>query len=264
MVARWSAPSFALSFPLVPLRGCFRAPSTLTQHSSRYTSTRFRVYGLRCSLHSPDVGSTQPNEGEGLNGEVRDALDDAIRDVMRSSSSLNDMREGEQRVFDGIVELGEDDLRQIGGALSEELSCAGDDIADRIDTLLQGELDVTLTKFERKRDELMQEALNQRDVIREEAERINALASSLDRSSASSKEGNVVRGKQGALFAISGLFGVAALMYGWRGFVDESNAALQSAALDAVAASAAAYFYDVGEKKAAKIDDLTGDRVEEE
>lgn len=205
---------------------------------------------LRCSVPSPNQGSAESDEGAGLDGNVRDELEEAIRDVIRSSSSLEELRAGEERVLDGIVELGEGDLRKIGGLLSEQLKSTGSDIADRIDTLLEGELDATLAQFERERDELMQEALNQRDVIREEADRINVLASSLDRSSAASKEGQAARAKQSALFAIGGLFCIASLTYGWRGFVDESNAAMQSAALDAVAAAAAAYFYKNGEKKA--------------
>lgn len=222
-------------------------PLTLKRPSLPYTVGSTQV--LRCSIPSSNQGSGERDEGAGLDGNVRDELEDAIRDVIRSSSSLEELRAGEERVLDSIVELGEGDLQKIRGALSEQLNCAGSDIADRIDTLLDGELDVTLTQFERKRDELMQEALNQRDVIREEAERIQELASSLDRSSAVSKEGQAVRAKQSVLFAISGLFGIASLTYGWRGFVDESNAAMQSAALDAVAAAAAAFFYNVGEKK---------------
>lgn len=214
----------------------------------RYRSRRSYAAVPRCASNPPNEESEIPDGGSGLDGELRDALDTAIRDVMRSTS-VEEMRAGEERVFDGIVELGEGDLKEIGQAVSDELNDAGDNIADRIDTLLEGELDKTLSHFETKRDELMREALNQREVIRDEAARINSLASSLDRSSATSKEDMAARGKQNALFAVSGLFGIAALTYGWRGLVDESNAAMQSAALDAVAAGAAAYVYQIGERK---------------
>lgn len=241
-----SLPCFASNFPVVPFNGSPVVSLTPKRPSFRPALGTAKV--LRCSVPSPNQGSAGRDEGAGPDGVIRDELEDAIRDVIRSSSSVEELRAGEERVIDGIVELGEGDLQKIGDALSEQLNSTGNDIADRIDSILEGELDVTLSQFERKRDELMQEALNQRDVIREEAERINVLATSLDRSSAASKEGQAIRGKQSALFAISGLFGIASLMYGWRGFVDESNAAMQSAAMDAVAAAAAAYFYNIGER----------------
>jgi hypothetical protein len=238
---------FASGFARDAHRCCRGIRSHETALHSRNVVRRRYVRAVRCAVSPPDGENLESDRGSDLDGELRDVLESSLREAIRKSTN-EELLEADRRVFDSIVELGEGDLKMIGDAVSEELNDAGKDIAGRIDSLFDLELEKNLMQFEGKRDELMLDAIAQRNVIREEAARIDALAKSLDGAKRQSKQDTAARGKQNALFAASGLFALAALTYAWRGFVDESSAAMQSAALDAVAAGAATYFYQRGER----------------
>jgi hypothetical protein len=202
----------------------------------------------RCAADPPpEKDSDTPDGGSGASGELRDVLDASVREAMRRTSD-DDLRAADRRVFDSLVETGEDDLRQIGDAVAEELTGAGDALAERAEALLAAAMEETLAQFDERRAELMREALAQRDAIRVEADQIEALAASLNRRSPAPAADKGSRGKQSALFAASGLFALAAVTYAWLGFAEQSSAAMQSAALDACAAGAAAFFYQRGER----------------
>jgi hypothetical protein len=149
--------------------------------------------------------------------------------------------ESEREVLDGLAEAGASELRAlgdgIGGAL-DKLS-GGVDGDKWAEELVADQMEEVMEHFDGVQAELMDVVREQRGVIQIEADRIRELADSLKnpprRTSAEIK--------QNVLFAFSGVFGVAALVYTFQGFADSSTEALQSAAVDVIAASFAAYLF---------------------
>lgn len=237
-----ATPAFALAYT-APLQR-IREAAPLTR--------RRPLSAIRCCARQepPELPDRRPGPpeggGGGLDGELRDMLDASVRDAM-SGVSDDDLRAADRRVLDGIAEVGAGDLRDIGDAVSGDLGVAGKEMADRADELLAGELEETLKRFDGKRDELMKDMFAQRDVIREEAELIQNLAESLEKKKTEDGDSSA---RQSALFAVSGLFFLAALYYGWQGVVESSNAAMQSGVIDIVASAAAMFLYQRGQSKA--------------
>jgi hypothetical protein len=150
-------------------------PGTLSEFPMKFV--RFEL--CSCAASSDPMSADADDSAEAatpLDGELRAILDEGMRTWNVPS---NDAREADRRTMDEITDDGRDELR----AIAQDVFASLDDVSRvsnaRAEELLENELQTTLDQFDERRNELIQSANAEREIIRMESERIKVLADSL-------------------------------------------------------------------------------------
>lgn len=226
------------SFPSPIRHPCENLTHTLRRARANPPPKRRRAFVVHCEAAAPNEDAERKELAK-LEGELRDMFKEALSREIRDSDK-EVLRDSDQRVVGGITDLAMDDIEGIAGDIKSELEDVEAISQQYASNLMAEAADSLLEKYEDQREELLQTVSRDRGLIQDELHKIEKLSESV-KSSRRSRSDLSTKGK--LLFLLAGMFGVGALIYGWTGFIESDSAAVQNAAIDALFAAIAAFFY---------------------
>lgn len=148
--------------------------------------------------------------------------------------------ESDRKAFDSLTSSGESSLREIGAAVSDQLESVSDKTQAFADNTSADQTEALLARYDEQQRELLANIDEERRVIEAELTSLSKWADSLSKRQLN-EGGTSSRGK--LLAAVAGIFSIAALVYAFTAVVDQDSGAFANASVDAIVATAAAFFF---------------------